>query len=51
METFTRLFVYHSFDRVVINGYLSGCPGQLRWRISFTTWSEYACFQRSTEER
>ena len=36
METFTRLFcslllfVYHCFDRVVINGYLSGLsrPGQ-----------------------
>ena len=37
METFTRLFgslllfVYHCFDRVVINGYLSGLsrPGQV----------------------
>ena len=39
METFTRLFgslllfVYHCFDRVVINGYLSGLsrPGQVAY--------------------
>lgn len=39
METFTKLFgslllfVYHCFDRVVINGYLSGLsrPGQVAY--------------------
>ena len=39
METFTKLFgsllvfVYHCFDRIVINGYLSGLlrPEQVVW--------------------
>jgi len=41
METFTKLFgnilvfVYHCFDRIVINGYLNGFPGRSRWFISF----------------
>ena len=36
METFTKLFgsllffVYHCFDRIVINGYLSGLTGTLK---------------------
>jgi hypothetical protein len=46
METFTKLFgsllifVYHCFDRIVINGYLSGLsrPEQvvLCWRSGMT---------------
>ncbi len=39
METFTKLFgsllvfVYHCFDRIVINGYLEYCPGRNWWCI------------------
>jgi hypothetical protein len=41
MELFMKLFsgpllfVYHCFDRIVINGYLSGCLGQSKWFIFF----------------
>ena len=47
METFTKLFgsmlvfVYHCFDRIVINGYLSGLPGPNRWFISFERFSAF----------
>ena len=40
MDAFTRLFsnllvfVYHCFDRIVINGYLNGLSRPNRWFIS-----------------
>ncbi len=39
METFTKLFgsllvfVYHCFDRMVINGYRPACRGRSTWFI------------------
>jgi hypothetical protein len=42
MELFEKLFgklllfVYHCFDRIVINGYLSGLSsGRSKWSVSF----------------
>ncbi|HTG15946.1 MAG TPA: hypothetical protein VK747_11835 [Blastocatellia bacterium] len=71
METFTKLFgslllfVYHCFDRVVINGYLSGLsrPGQVAYFLQnvvgepvigkevLSTLSMMACSRRATRSR
>jgi hypothetical protein len=45
METFIKLFgslllfVYHCYDRMVINGYLRGLSRPGRWRTFFMKWS------------
>jgi hypothetical protein len=35
------LFVYHCFDRIVINGYLSGLSDPSKWFISFARSSAF----------